>query len=72
MEIIRNNNGTEYGIIDTDRDSGYSLLKGGGEYIVAWKLHEVGGLHEWEQGHYFNELSAACNCFQRKTAPFDV
>jgi hypothetical protein len=73
MKFISNKNGMEYVLIGTDSDSEYSLLKGGGQYVVAWKLHEVGGgLHVWEQGHYFNDFHSACVCFQRKTAPFDV
>lgn len=72
MNIIKNNNGSKYYLIGTEYD--YSLLKGcsHSQFIVAWKLHEIGnGLHEWEQGHYFDNISSACDCFSVKTSPFD-
>jgi hypothetical protein len=73
IDIIKNSNGLEYALVGTEGE--YSFLESccvDNQYVVAWKLHTVGdGLHEWEQGHYFYDLFAACDCFVKKCIPFD-
>jgi hypothetical protein len=72
MFTIENKNGIVYTLIGEDCEYSFLVCRQTGQFVVAWKLHEVGeGFYEWEQGHYFKDLLGACECFVKKCLQAD-
>lgn len=63
---IKNGNGSNYFVLDSEGDYTLLVCHETLQFVVVWKNVKYGDVYSWGQGHYFDNIIDAVDCYKEK------